>query len=394
MKRKPGRAIRLTAVFCALFLLLPVPAEHASAAADVYFPSVNDKLLELSTDTMPEVVSGVLYVPYTVFDGNTTGVNLGIFPFGNKLQNTFILYNRQKTLVFDLSANNSYDSAQNIYRYMAITRNNKLYLPASFVCDFFDLTYSYVVTSIAPLIRISKPGDVVLDDKTFISAATTLMQSRYSTYLLSLSSSTQPETPASSGGDTVSNPAPETPAEEAVQVHLSFLCSGGETTLDLLNTLDDMGMYGLFLFPPDQLADNDDLIRRILGSGHAVGFAVPDSGETSLSLLTEGNLLLRVIARSAARIVSVPGLKDAERSQLEQAGWTCWTTTMNGVYSSVTSYTAATKIIAQLEKQDDAVFLQMDDGAVSLGALPRVLRFLDSGGFTVCKSYETLFLCS
>lgn len=388
MKRKPGRFLRCAAVFCALFLLLTVPSVPAAAAADIYFTSVNDKLLELTSDTMPEVVGGILYVPYTVFDGNTTGVNFGIFYSANKLQNTFVLYSRQKTLVFDLNANNSYDSAQNVYRFMAVTRNNKPYLPVSFVCDFFDLTYSYRATDLAPLIRI-KNADAVLDDRFFISAATSTMQSRYNSYLLSLASS-QPETPAASSGSTVTAPAEQPQAEEAVPICLSFLCSGGGSAETILDTLDSMNMYGLFLFPPDRLAENDDLIRRILGSGHSIGFTVADSGEASLSLLEEGNRTLRVIARTAAYIVYIPNLTDAARSQLEQDGWTCWTYTVKGIYTSGTSYSAATKIISLLEKQDKTVFLQMDDSTISAGALSRILRFLKGGDYTVWKVFETL----
>ncbi len=302
------------------------------------------------------------------------------------------MYSRQKTLIFDLSANNSYDSAQNVYRFMAVTRNNRIYLPASFVWDFFGLTYSYLITDIAPLIRITNE-DRVLTDSFFANAAASLMQSRYSAYLNGLTPS-QPQTPPPDiGGGGVVSPPTNPQTEEKVPFHLSFLCSGGAQTEKILAALDSRGVYGLFLFSPDDLAGNDDLIRRILGSGHSIGFAVPNAKEDTLSLLEEGNRLLRLIARSSTRLVSIPGLTEEDRAQLEQAGWTSWKHTVNGVYKTGSFTQVSAKIISQLEKEKDAIFLQMDDGEISAGALPRILRHLENGNYYGCKVFETMFLC-
>lgn len=64
-------------VLCVVALISAVsPVQGAS----VYFMAVNDQLLELSDETMPAMVEGVLYVPYTLLSANATGVNLGCMP--------------------------------------------------------------------------------------------------------------------------------------------------------------------------------------------------------------------------------------------------------------------------------------------------------------------------
>lgn len=73
MNRIRKLACALVSMALCLGLLLPQPA----LAADLYFTSINDNLLPLTSDTMPVWSGGVLYVPYSVFDSGVTGINLG-----------------------------------------------------------------------------------------------------------------------------------------------------------------------------------------------------------------------------------------------------------------------------------------------------------------------------
>ena len=68
MKR---RLRRLLALVCALALALSLSGP-ASAAGDIYFTVINDSVVSLSDSTMPTWSGGVLYVPYSAFDGSNT----------------------------------------------------------------------------------------------------------------------------------------------------------------------------------------------------------------------------------------------------------------------------------------------------------------------------------
>ena len=77
----------VTAAVC-LGLLLPMPA----SAANVYVTSINDNVAPLTADTMPVYSGGVMYVPYTVFDGAYSGIDLGIYASYSRSGNTVTLF--------------------------------------------------------------------------------------------------------------------------------------------------------------------------------------------------------------------------------------------------------------------------------------------------------------
>ena len=148
------RFISAGAVLALTAALLAGLWSGALAAETVYYTAVNDKMLDFSLSAMPVTVGGVVYVPYTTFDANTTKVSLGVFCVYNKAKSTVLVYNRQQTLVFDLSAGNSYDPQGNTYSARAITRNATVYLPAETVCSFFGLDYSYLPNEYGVLILV------------------------------------------------------------------------------------------------------------------------------------------------------------------------------------------------------------------------------------------------
>ena len=61
---------------CALGLLGPA---SAASRKTTYFTAINDTVMELRDETMPFSSGGEIYVPYTMFDPNTTGIQLGVY---------------------------------------------------------------------------------------------------------------------------------------------------------------------------------------------------------------------------------------------------------------------------------------------------------------------------
>ena len=67
---------------------------------------------------------------------------------------------------------------------------------------------------------------------------------------------------------------PSAPVEEDtadVRTYLAFRCREGDALREILDTLDGQGLFGLFLLSPQVVEEEQDLIRRMLGSGHSIG---------------------------------------------------------------------------------------------------------------------------
>ena len=73
---------RLAPLLCALALVLGVfsfIAWGAGSTPTVYLLAANDKWCDPPTVALPLAVNGTIYVPYTLFDKDATGVDLGVY---------------------------------------------------------------------------------------------------------------------------------------------------------------------------------------------------------------------------------------------------------------------------------------------------------------------------
>ena len=123
---------KLLVLAVCLGLLLPTPV----SAADLYFTSVNDRVLPLTADTMPLWSGGLLYVPYNVFDKETCGVDLDISTSYSRDAGTVTFYRIRQILVFDLNTGTSRDDITGeTYYAKAIIRNGRPYVPLNMVCS-------------------------------------------------------------------------------------------------------------------------------------------------------------------------------------------------------------------------------------------------------------------
>ncbi|MFQ9915927.1 MAG: hypothetical protein ACLRWQ_05540 [Flavonifractor plautii] len=132
------------------------------------------------------------------------------------------------------------------------------------------------------------------------------MPTRYYKYLQELNQGTQPTpspSPSPSDGGT-----DEPEQEDGLPVYLSFQCTGGGALDNILDTLEARGIRALFLFTPDALAAAEGQLRRLVGSGHAVGLSVPgQSLDGARAALEEGAGLLEQLVRVRTHTVYLEG---------------------------------------------------------------------------------------
>ena len=190
---------RIIPVLCALLLLFSLPFALPSAEAapeTVYFMSVNDTIMELNDATMPFFVNGVLYVPYTMFDPDTSGSGLGVFSSYSRSKAAVLIYGWGGTLLFDLQTNNSTFGGKT-YPDSAILRNSTVFVPLDMVCGCFNLDWSWLMVEHGYIIRI-KSGASSLDDRDFANAASYALKERYNTYIQNKTPAVRPSSPSGS----------------------------------------------------------------------------------------------------------------------------------------------------------------------------------------------------
>ena len=360
---------------------------HAINAGDVYFTSVNDVLRPLTMDTMPTWVDGRLYVPASVFDSSATGVDLGLYFRQNN--NTVTLYSLRQMLVFDLNRGIAYDQhTGESLPTRAVNRNSRIYLPVETVCNFFNLEDSYNYTRYGYLVRI-KDSSARLNDAAFIDNAASTMSNSLQELLRSQQSSDPSVPPPGIGQPTPPPAGPDDTPKSHAQVYLAFRCQSGQFLPQILDQLASSGLQAIFFFDPELLTQQDDLVRRVTGSGHSIGLLADgsDLDETRL-LLSQGNKLLAHIDRTAATAALVPA---DQRETLAEDGWACWRETINALprdMERAASY--AQRILTSIGSRR-TVRLTLDDSDQTARVLPSLLQQLENNEHRVILPLETRF---
>lgn len=331
MKKWCRRAV--TAVLCVVLLAGLVPRTQA---ATVYFMAINDTLLELNSYAMPTSVGGVLYVPYTMLSTNVTGVDVGVYATYSSVKNRALVYSNRRQLIFDIEADATYDMEGRTYSERAIVRNSTVYLPIARVCSVFnEIDYSFNNTSYGYLIRV-RGSSAVLDDEGFISAAANMMSTAYNRYQL--------EHPEQSPRPADPSPAHSESVGSGAGAYLGFALEDGRKAETILSALNEHSAQGLFFFTAQQLAQQGELVRRLLGQGHHIGLrTAADNVQLALEELEQARDLLALCAHCRTDIVLAEALDAGGLAQLKEAGFVCWSTTADGrgLEGSASSQSAA-----------------------------------------------------
>lgn len=382
---------RILSLLCAVLLIIPLTPPSASAADEVIFIALNEQVPKLSANTMPIIYNHFYYVPYIIFDMNYMSANFGIsVDLGIRVaasSSTVMLYNKRRQLTYDLEAGTCTDKQGNSYK-GAITRGGITYLPITAVQNYFaedGLKYSLRGTPYGDLLRLTTPS-VILDDNIFTdAAASSLLPQMLREYNRSQNPSTSPSpSPSVTPSPSVSpsSPGVEDPDKSGVRVSLAFLCAGGETTAALLDRVERESLAALFLFHPEDLAENEALIRRMVGDGHAVGLAVSGTVDEIEEQLQEGNRLLGLIVHMNTRTTVLENVERGSADLLKEKGWSVWTSNIQ-VTSSGSASTYSAALLRAIDGKRTSARLLLSDNALTVSTLPALMDGLREEKYSI-----------
>lgn len=382
------RSAALVLVLTMLVTLL----NTAQAAGNIYLTAVNENLLELTSDTMPTWSNGVLYVPYTVFDGSYTGINLGISSSYSRDEGTVTLYTLQQMVVFDLNRGTCYNPlTEQTLSGRAILRNGRPYVPVAAVCSYFGLSYSVIDIEEGYIVRIKSSG-VVLSDYSFVDSAQNSIRNRIRDYNQANQSQPTPGVlpptynPEEPDTDIT---VPDDPVDtDVIPTYLAFSCEDSQGLSEILDTLDSRNQRAIFFFDAQGLEREDDLIFRILGSGYSIGLIAQGRSTSATNrLLEEANQTLSQVAYTRTSVVLVP---ESQREELEAEGWICWNETASAVPTQgVGTNTYANQVLKRISGNHARVYLTLDASSETARVLPTLLRRLSEEGYGVSVPLET-----
>lgn len=357
----------------------------ATATGTLYFTSINDSLLDLTSNSMPAWIGGSLYVPYTVFDrNNSAGVYLGISATYNQSTGILVFYGTiEQALVFDLNQNLIYNGVTGeSFSGSGALRNGVPYVPVALVCKFFGLTYSYIGIEQGYLVRI-KNDAVVLSDAKFIDAATDLMNRRVREYNQANQSTTNQTTKPPTNQPEETEEQPETVYEK--EAYLGVLCGQGEYLTNILDVLSQQQVYGIF-FIPAQGIEQPELIFRILGSGHTIGlYADGSTTKESLQQLQKAADWLAQQAYSQTVMVSVP---KGQEQAIEAEGYLCWSEEAT-ITEEMASNSSVGRILNTLSGKGNTVYFTIQPSQQVVTLLPNLLIQMKTQHYTFELPLET-----
>ena len=308
---------------CALVLAGALSLSASASPGNVNLMAVNERvLLDLTADNMPRTVGGVLYVPYTMLSYQATGIDLGVNAMYSTTKRTLLVTDGQLGVVFDTRANNAQDLSGAEVSAQAMVRNGTVFVPIDWLCDYFGtISCTRTSTRHGTLIRLTS-SSAILSDRSFVSAADNQLADSLSRYLES-GGRGEGENPVPSGGAEASEPP------SGGELYLALLW--GDDGEECVRLAEGRGLRALFLFTPEQLREQDDLVRRLVGAGHTIGLSLEgEDVEACMDQAADGRGLLAASARCPAPVAGAPNLDREGREALAQDGFAVWQPTLKG----------------------------------------------------------------
>ena len=305
------RGKRLLSLLLSVLMLCTLLPPRASAAPTLYFTAVNDRMCDLSDETMPFWQNGLLYVAGATVDGPD---DLGIRYSYNQEKSVAILYKGQRVLYCDLTAGtmeNNRTGEQ--YAGSPIVRSGMVFFPITALAKIFDLKYSSTKIAYGYLLRI-RDDNAVLSDEYFIDAATDPIQKRYAQYERAHAAAEQEnETPAQV----------ETPVRrDDLTVYLLLPAANGFMLTQLLSTLENYQSPATLLLTPELLESAGDGVRRAAATGNAVALCISaETADEALAQIERGNDALWRAASLRTRLVYLESADKTLRAAVVGAGY-------------------------------------------------------------------------
>lgn len=384
---------RLVALVCVLsaFLVMLIPWSNAASPYDgVYLVGVNDTvLLGLINDSqMPVRRGSVIYAPYTVLDNKELGLSYAL----NRNGGTFTIFNRENTLIFQLSGAGSADKKGGEYSQGIITRNGVVYIPLRFVCGFFDLSYSFynlvLPDGSVPIARLRTPA-ATLGDTQFGAQAAQVVAGPLAQYLAAQATPEPTPTPVWTPPPTPTPTVPAVPTPtpsvqpDPADVSFAVECTDSDGVQGMLNTLAQHQVKALFLFPVDTLAQQDGQVRSAAAAGHQVGLLL--TSEDPWAEFDRGNELLSHILRGEATQVALSGEAAAavaarEADPEERESWWVWP---GNVRLRRGGTTAQARSLVQDVEDRGTAYVSLESAAQSARVLQQALPTLTQRPYTI-----------
>jgi len=373
---------RMLCLLCALLLTVQLcPVGGNTVLSGVCLIAVGDDLMEPKQETMPFWKDNRLYVPETVFRGIYRD-SLGVFCAIGYDRSAAILYRYSdgKYITFEIETGKVYDGEGNTYPISAVEKNGYVFFPITQVTEFFDLTYSYTPTETVPLLRI-KSDTTILNDQRFIDAARNLMRQYYNRYEKQVLANQTP------------NEDPDTPPVKTGQrIYLTFTVTDAPSAKILANTLFRRDMQATFLLTPEQMEQEAELLRTLVGMKH--GIAICPDGESEEPLeqqLQRANTALWAAARSSTRVVWLDKDADVTQKELDELGYCRVNCRIDAENTPLTSSTRAEAVYKRIGAvSDDMVTVFLGEDQANTVGLGRLLTQLSEADSRVLAWRETL----
>ena len=369
------RGKRLLSLLLSVLMLCTLLPPRASAAPTLYFTAVNDRMCDLSDETMPFWQNGLLYVAGATVDGPD---DLGIRYSYNQEKSVAILYKGQRVLYCDLTAGtmeNNRTGEQ--YAGSPIVRSGMVFFPITALAKIFDLKYSSTKIAYGYLLRI-RDDNAVLSDEYFIDAATDPIQKRYAQYERAHAAAEQEnETPAQV----------ETPVRrDDLTVYLLLPAANGSMLTQLLSTLENYQSHATLLLTPELLESVGDGVRRAAATGNAVALCISaGTADEALAQIERGNDALWRAASLRTRLVYLESADKTLRAAVVGAGY-CPLTVNRSVFTSSGSYWADTALKWAERSGSVRLYLGAESGVSS--ALGTALSRLRAENCTIAALNE------
>ena len=351
---KLRRLGRLLPALLIVFSLCAAMIPAGGSTTSVYLMSVNDTVKpDLTADNMPLMFNGELYIPYTMLSSQHTGINLGVRVQYSPVTSVLNVTDDIRSVSFNTRKNTAHASTGSVVQARAVMRNSMPYIPVDWLCSFFSsLNYSLIQTPYGTLVRLTNK-QVILDDDEFVDAAAPMLYNSLQNYRQSLvtpeptptptvtptptptpaqtatpAPSTSP-TPSSMPVQTPSQSSEPTPPVEKPKPVVSLALRYGDGAGEAADILEGAEQRALFLFTPDELKQEDDLVRRLIARGHRIGLVLEGKkAEDCLAQLTRGRQLMADIARAAVLVVSAEDLSRSGVNEVRNAGCAIWDATL------------------------------------------------------------------
>lgn len=305
------RRKRLLSLLLSVLMLCTLLPPRASAAPTLYFTAVNDRMCDLSDETMPFWRNGLLYVAGATVDGPD---DLGIRYSYNQEKSVAILYKGQRVLYCDLTAGTMENNRTGEkYTGSPIVRSGMVFFPITALAKMFDLKYSSTKIAYGYLLRI-RDDNAVLSDEYFIDAATDPIQKRYAQYERAHAAAEQEnETPAQV----------ETPVRrDDLTVYLLLPAANGFMLTQLLSTLENYQSHATLLLTPELPESAGDGVRRAAATGNAVALRIDAAtAAEALAQIERGNDALWRAASLRTRLVYLESADKTLRAAVVGAGY-------------------------------------------------------------------------